>query len=196
VTGWQPYRDKILAAQLPQIENRYYRFREVFFNGQRQIRACYPNRDPQDPRFGGWAFIHATLLAEDSAPVRIMGEQGVFPRQWAKPDQGEIFIIPGLAWNAEPEGCIVENNVFVNSNVYQFDAVIGEDASGIRFRRNIISYAKPDASLMRAGRAWKDETASYKGWQESDFNVDFQSEGASLRIADLPGESFEDWTWT
>jgi hypothetical protein len=100
VTGWKPYRDKILAAQLPQIENQYYRFRELFLNGQRQIRARYPNRDPQDPRFGGWAFIEGTLPAGDAAPIRFMGEKGVFPRQWAKPDQGEIFIIPGLAWNS------------------------------------------------------------------------------------------------
>ncbi len=571
VTGWKPYRDQIVAAQLPQIENHYYRFREVFFNGQRQTRARYPNRDPNDPRFGGWAFIHVTLPAEDSAPVRFTGEPGVFPRQWAKPDQGEIFIIPGLAWNshllpmrdynphtreitvtrrltqvwdrlmsgnrfyvenlleeldqpgewcfdaqtltlyfwppqgtldgaevtipiidrlielrattnepvrhlhfsgltftqtlpvfpwihplnpdyvdcnrpnsggfafylenteecvidgcrfdqvggdairlhgastrnritrneivsagaqgicfadlefwpyhypavwrgnevklqsvssrlpwavgnvvennhihdcgvidnfgaaihfhalntdgnvvahnhihdqphhgiyfsmgfgqniieyndlhdlcfvmadaggvycnrwgilpdnpvlgkgqivrfnrirgvmgvhphaspdddpvntpsgerihrphmtwgiyfdnsprraqvygnlcidntwggvflgggyAEPQDCIVENNIFVNSSIYQFDAVIGEHASGNRFRRNIISYTKPEAALMRAGRAWKDGTASHQGWQEFDSNLYFQSQGAALRIADLPGEALEDW---
>ncbi|MFM8581750.1 MAG: sialidase family protein, partial [Planctomycetaceae bacterium] len=100
VTGWKPYRDQILAAQLPQIENQYYRFRELFLNGKRQIRARYPNHDPEDPRFGGWAFIEGTLPAGDAAPIRFMGEKGVFPRQWAKPDQGEIFIIPGLAWNS------------------------------------------------------------------------------------------------
>ena len=100
VSDWKPHRDQIVAAQLPQIENQYYRFREVFLNGQRQIRARYPNRDPKDPRFGGWAFIEATLPADDAAPIRFMGEKGVFPRQWAKPDQGEIFIIPGLAWNS------------------------------------------------------------------------------------------------
>ena len=38
VSDWKPHRDQIVAAQLPQIENQYYRFREVFLNGQRQIR--------------------------------------------------------------------------------------------------------------------------------------------------------------
>lgn len=100
VSDWKPHRDQIVAAQLPQIENHYYRFRELFLNGQRQIRARYPNRDPQDPRFGGWAFIGATLPADDAAPIRFTGERGVFPRPWAKPDQGEVFIIPGIAWNS------------------------------------------------------------------------------------------------
>jgi len=100
VTGWKRYRDQIVVTQLPQIENQYYRFRELFFNGQRQIRARYPNRDPKDPRFGGWAFIESTLPADDSTPIRFTGEKGVFPRQWAKPDQGDVFIIPGLAWNS------------------------------------------------------------------------------------------------
>jgi len=38
VSDWKPHRDQIVAAQLPQIENQYYCFREVFLNGQRQIR--------------------------------------------------------------------------------------------------------------------------------------------------------------
>ncbi|MCU0871839.1 MAG: hypothetical protein MUE50_05795, partial [Pirellulaceae bacterium] len=103
---------------------------------------------------------------------------------------GGVFLGGGYA---EPQDCIVENNIFVNSSIYQFDAVIGEHASGNRFRRNIISYTKPEAALMRAGRAWKDGTASHQGWQEFDSNLYFQSQGAALRIADLPGEALEDW---
>ena len=103
---------------------------------------------------------------------------------------GGVFIGGGYA---EPQDCVVENNVFVNSSVYQLDAVIGQHASGNRFRRNIISYAKPDAALMRAGRAWKDDAATYRGWQEFDSNLYHQAQGAPLRIADLPGGTYEDW---
>ena len=100
ITGWKPERDKIFSAQLPQTENQYWRFRELFFNGQRQIRARSPNFDPKQPDFGGWAFIEATVPADAQTAVSFRGEPGVFPRKWAKPQQGEVFIIPGLAWNS------------------------------------------------------------------------------------------------
>ncbi|OHB83370.1 MAG: hypothetical protein A2V98_23040 [Planctomycetes bacterium RBG_16_64_12] len=100
ITGWKPHGDQIFVAQLPQTENQYWRVRELFFNGQRQVRARYPNFDPSDPQFGGWAFVEATVPADANAPVCFQWEPGVFPRQWAKPQQGEIFIIPGLAWNS------------------------------------------------------------------------------------------------
>lgn len=98
VKGWQLYKDKIYSTVLPVEENQNYRFRELFFNGKRQIRARYPNYDPQHPNYGGWAFIESTEPAEAPAPVSFRWEPGVFPRRWAKPEQGEIFIIPGLAW--------------------------------------------------------------------------------------------------
>jgi hypothetical protein len=98
VTGWQGYKDKIFSTVLPAEQDQYYRFRELFFNGKRQIRARYPNYDPQNPYYGGWAFIESTEPAEAPAPVSFHWEPGVFPRRWAKPEQGEIFIIPGLAW--------------------------------------------------------------------------------------------------
>src|SRR6185436_19740339 len=98
VTGWQVYKGQILKAVLPREEDHYYRFRELFFNGKRQIRARYPNYDPQNPHYGGWAFIESTEPVDAPAPVSFRWERGVFPRRWAKPEQGEIFIIPGLAW--------------------------------------------------------------------------------------------------
>jgi len=100
ITGWKPFRERILSVQLPQVENQYYRFRELFLAGKRQTRARHPNFDPKNPHFGGWAFIDTTLPAGEKAPIRFRGEKGIFPRTWAKPEQGEVFIIPGLAWNS------------------------------------------------------------------------------------------------
>jgi hypothetical protein len=100
VTGWEPFRAQIQVAHLPTAENQYWRFRELFCNGKRQVRARYPNLDPADPHFGGWAFIEATVPADAPAAVSFRGEAGVFPRTWAKPEQGEVHIIPGLAWNS------------------------------------------------------------------------------------------------
>ena len=103
---------------------------------------------------------------------------------------GGVFIGGGYA---EPQDCVVENNVFVNSSVYQLDAVIGKHASGNRFRRNIISYTKPDAALMRAGKAWKDGRRRVPRLAGIRFQPLPPGRAAPLRIADLPGGTYEDW---
>src|SRR5580693_4556637 len=45
--------------------------------------------------------IESTVPPDTPGAVSFRGEAGVFPRKWAKPEQGEIFIIPGLAWNSQ-----------------------------------------------------------------------------------------------
>ena len=40
-------------------------FRQLFFRGERQVMARYPNVDPQDPHFGQWAYV----LDADPAPA-------------------------------------------------------------------------------------------------------------------------------
>ena len=98
VSDWKLHHGQIVMANLPHIENQYYRFRALFLDGERQVRARHPNYDPQHPWTGGWAFIDATLPAGSSAPATLQSEPHVFSRAWAKPQQGEIFIVPGLGW--------------------------------------------------------------------------------------------------
>ena len=100
VTGWKVHQNQIMAAVLPTEENQYYRFRAVFLNGRRQTRARHPNYDSQHPWTGGWAFIESTVPAEAKAPVTFKWEPEVFSRTWSKPELGEIFVIPGLAWTS------------------------------------------------------------------------------------------------
>ena len=111
VSGWKPYRGNISSAELPTTPNQFYRFRQLFFKGRRQIRARYPNFDSKNPLYGGWAFIDSPIPppvasrpawpADSQAAITFRYEDGVFSRTWAKPTQGEIFIIPGLAWNSQ-----------------------------------------------------------------------------------------------
>jgi hypothetical protein len=100
VTGWKVYRDRIMSAALPRTENQYWRFRELFFNGKRQVRARWPDYRPEDPLYGGWGFVEAAVPADSAAPAGFRYEGGTLPRRWAKPELGEVFIIPGLAWNS------------------------------------------------------------------------------------------------
>jgi len=73
VTGWKPYRGKILQCELPDAQGgtclradthrQEWKFRQLFFNGVRQIRARNPNFDPDNPLYGGWAIQEAPISA-------------------------------------------------------------------------------------------------------------------------------------
>lgn len=56
ITGWRRFQDKIWVAHLPEVAAGRWYFRQLFVNGQRQIRARFPNFDPADPYRGGWLF--------------------------------------------------------------------------------------------------------------------------------------------
>ena len=94
LTGWKPYKGKIMQCMLPEVKSGRWFFRQLFFNGKRQIRARYPDFDPRDPLYGGWTFIEKT---EGKTSFRY--ENGTFARGWEKPDQGEINIFPWRCWN-------------------------------------------------------------------------------------------------
>ncbi|MFN0170982.1 MAG: hypothetical protein ACKV22_31580 [Bryobacteraceae bacterium] len=105
ITNWQPFKGQILRAYLPEVRRGQWWFRQLFFGGKRMTRARHPNFDPADPLYGGWAFVQAAVDEQDStrmerieAPVAFRYEDGVFPHRWAKPQAGEVFIIPGNCW--------------------------------------------------------------------------------------------------
>jgi Right handed beta helix region len=104
LTGWKLYRDGIYSVTLPKREDQYYAFRQLFFNGKRQIRARWPNYDLRNPNYGGWAFIESTEPPESTAPVSFRWEAGVTPKRWAKPEQGDVVAISGLGWITESIG--------------------------------------------------------------------------------------------
>ena len=90
-------------------EGGRWRFRQLFFNGQRQIRARYPNFDPQDPIYGGWLFTaegsaeenhqRASGHSDEDALKTFKYRPGTFKRHWAKPREAEVYLVnsPGLS---------------------------------------------------------------------------------------------------
>lgn len=97
VTGWKPYKERILRCKLPEAKGGKWKFRQLFFNGQRQIRARYPNFDPENPLYGGWAFIEGP--AEEGSCVAFKYKAGTFKRQWAKPAEAEVNVFIGKYGN-------------------------------------------------------------------------------------------------
>ncbi len=90
ITGWKPYKGKILRAMVPEAKGGHWRFRQLFLDGERQIRARYPNFDPENPLYGGWA---SPLPLGEGLPDAFQYKPGLFERQWAKPREAEVFLI-------------------------------------------------------------------------------------------------------
>ncbi|OGV66397.1 MAG: hypothetical protein A3K19_02290 [Lentisphaerae bacterium RIFOXYB12_FULL_65_16] len=75
VTGFQPADKGQLAVLLPEVKDGTWSFRSLFVNGERQIRARYPNFTPGDPYRGG--FLYAETL--DGLPKGCKDAIGVKP---------------------------------------------------------------------------------------------------------------------
>lgn len=96
ISGWKPYRDKILVAKMPDWKPGDYRPCQLFYKGQRQTMARYPNFDPSDPLYGGWAFVEKVR-----SNTEFECEADVFERTWSKPTQGAIFTVPWRCWASD-----------------------------------------------------------------------------------------------
>ena len=100
VTDWQPYKGQIVKCAIPEAKGGAFWFRQLFADGQRQIRARYPNLDPDAENWNGrWARSKADEAAcESSEPYIVWDEPDAFQRSWAKPAQGELFLMPRTMW--------------------------------------------------------------------------------------------------
>ncbi|HMN28056.1 MAG TPA: right-handed parallel beta-helix repeat-containing protein, partial [Caldilineaceae bacterium] len=96
VRDWQPYQGEILQAELPGSKGGKWKFRRLFFNGEPQIRARYPNFDPENPLYGGWVFTEDA--AEPGSESAFKYRPDTFARRWAKPTEAEANIFSGLGW--------------------------------------------------------------------------------------------------
>ncbi len=112
IRGWEPYRDRIQQAHVPETRAGQWHFRQLFYQARRMIRSRRPKHDPADPLYGGWSFVEG-IVPEDPAlgpaapaapaariavPVAFSFNPGDFPAPWQKPEQGEVFVVPGSCW--------------------------------------------------------------------------------------------------
>lgn len=97
VTGFVPHEGGMVKADLKAIGLDGIEFRQLFFDGKRQILARFPNFDPDNPYAGG--FLHvADQSAEPSKESFQAPPEGI--HEWADPGQGEVWIFPGRNyWN-------------------------------------------------------------------------------------------------
>ena len=115
VTGWQPFREGVYQADLSGMDFGTSRFWQLFYNGERQVLARYPNFHPEHPRTGGFLYIKATLEDdhqtvvpyEPGGAVRQRGSKTGFqynperldPGKWSRPTEARVHVWSWLNWN-------------------------------------------------------------------------------------------------
>ena len=96
ISGWRPFRGEIVQADVPEVKEGKWSLSELFYNGERQRLARYPNLDPKDVLYGGWAFAESSPKGSETTTLRY--EPGTFPRRWSKAEQGQVVIFPWYCW--------------------------------------------------------------------------------------------------
>lgn len=101
ITGWQPWRDGILVADLKAQGLDGVRFHQLFRKGDGEFStrlplARYPNVDPQQPLYGG--FLYATDTAQKSREELIYRDGDLPLDQWPDLSQAELVTIYNLGW--------------------------------------------------------------------------------------------------
>jgi hypothetical protein len=122
ITGFTPANGQILQADVAAQGFRGVHFRQLFCDGQRQELARYPNRDPDDPHGGAWAYVDGERVSmyedlPDAAAVfgsqpgldfwqrnvperrRTLRMRPEDLRRWSHPEEGEVSIFPRFNWS-------------------------------------------------------------------------------------------------
>ena len=134
ITDWETHEGQIMRCSLPGAKGGVWASRQLFFNGKRQIRARYPNFDPDNPLYGGWSYMEgpaddgtisgyrfpegtgANLYMRPSIEggnaTSFHYKPGTFERSWAKPRQGEVncFFFSGITNDIVPIEAVDEEN--------------------------------------------------------------------------------------
>jgi hypothetical protein len=100
VEGFSQHQGQILKADIKGMDFGKAGIRQLLFNGKRQPLARYPNADPADPLYAGWAFLKDVPKdkIEGHAWKRVAYLDSKDVREWAKPWELEINIFAGYGW--------------------------------------------------------------------------------------------------
>lgn len=97
ITAFLPFGDNIFVANLDTAAAESSDLRQVFVNGKRCTLARYPNLRQEGPPSA--EFLYVDGIVERGSKRKFKLKEGVV-KQWANPQDGEIFVYPGLNyWN-------------------------------------------------------------------------------------------------
>ena len=98
ITGFTTHRGKVLKADVGSQGFKGIGFRQLLFDGRRQILARWPNLDPQNPYGGGWIYVDGKPVKHED--VANQSKNSILCRPgdlhtWSRPEEGEVFVFPG-----------------------------------------------------------------------------------------------------
>lgn len=95
IRDWQPYQGEIVRCDLKAIGLEGAVFRQLFYNGQRQVLARYPNFDPHKPYSGGWLYVEAPGTKGSKRDFRAAAGD---LKPWQDISQAEAFFFHRYSW--------------------------------------------------------------------------------------------------
>lgn len=112
---WEPWRDGIFVCDVPEVRDEGLSFTQLFANGQRQVRARFPNYQKViDDRDAGYTTPVGAIgpdatdpqpdpdsdMAYDCEPVRgiVFDPRTFTTRNWSRPDEAVIHIFQQDYW--------------------------------------------------------------------------------------------------
>ncbi len=102
ITGFTQHTGAILKCDVTSQYPSGERFKQLYYDGQRQTLAQYPNIDPADPITSGWAFVDPKPVPKEVLTAVSAKRAFCFSsqdnRSWARPTDGEVFIYPTHEW--------------------------------------------------------------------------------------------------
>ena len=116
VTGWRPFKGHIYRADLSAWELGESRFWELYYRGQKQTLARYPNFDPQHPRSGGFLYLPETLAKDSLTPLPYQpwgiidkashdalkyDPKRLDPGKWSQPTEVRVHVWSWMNWNRD-----------------------------------------------------------------------------------------------
>jgi hypothetical protein len=114
IGGWQLYHGNVYQAKVPREITNHGRFWQLFYHGQQQILARYPNFDPEHPRTGGFLYAPRTV-EKGSRTLLAYDATRLYPSRWKRPNEIRINVWPWQNWSRNICGLVkidVTNQVF------------------------------------------------------------------------------------
>lgn len=89
---WEAFQGGIMKCSVPEgIE-----YNQLFINGKRQMRARYPNFDPDKPLVGEGGYLNTKGTGDRAFTY----DPATFTtKKWARPSDAVVHIFPGTYWN-------------------------------------------------------------------------------------------------
>ena len=102
IADFAPYKGETLVADMASQGLKGVAFRQLFYDGRRQILARYPNFDPRNPYAGGWAYVDGEPVEmyrdrpDDSR--RLLHFKAEDARPISRPEEAEVCIFARYNW--------------------------------------------------------------------------------------------------